>query len=83
MDLTELGFRDQTATKSVLGCLSQQLGRKVLASTVVQRAARIGGGDGAEPRPIPGGHIAMVQHDPLRDAEASTTPGTRQCEMEP
>jgi hypothetical protein len=81
LDFTEFGLRDQTAAKSLLRRLSQQLGREALTGAVVQRAPRVGRGHRPEPGAILGRHVREVQRDIGGHPEATSAPGAWQHQV--
>lgn len=81
LDLTELGLDSETAPKSLLRGLSQEIGRYPFTSAVVQRTPDTGRRDCAEPGAILGRHVCVVKHDAGGHAKAPTLPGARQGQM--
>jgi hypothetical protein len=74
LDLTEIGSRHETAADSLLGGLAQQIGGDWLPCTVGECPGWRGHRYGAEPNPLTGGNVRVMEDHTLRNAKPAAAP---------
>ena len=65
LDFTEIGWRHETAPDSLLGGLAPQIGGDWLPGTVDECPGWRGDRYGAEPNPLPGTNVRVMEDQPF------------------